>query len=270
MSIADHQHILTSAFSHKITSVRHTLQALGHCGRLNSSGVYEVTSDVSSKFAEISVIYFRAGYTPTDYATKKDYETRFILEGSRAIKCPTIPLQLAGTKKIQEYITHGNRLEELLSGATFSGPKFSADDIALVRETWMGMWSLDIDNGAALEQHQNLVLKPQREGGGNNIYRNDIPDFLASLASSEREAWIAMELIQVPEMSNLLIKSGSADVVQTDTVSELGIYGWSLFEQNMGVIEDATAGWLLRTKGKDSNEGGIAVGISVLDSPVLF
>ena len=36
------------------------------------------------------------------------------------------------------------------------------------------------------------------------------------------------------------------------------------------VVEESGAiGWLVRTKGKESDEGGVAVGYSVLDSLVL-
>ena len=38
---------------------------------------------------------------------------------------------------------------------------------------------------------------------------------------------------------------------------------------NQGVDHLKEVGWLLRTKGKDSNEGGVAAGFSVLDSLVL-
>lgn len=135
------------------------------------------------------------------------------------------------------------------------------------------MWGL---SGAgyqrAIENHAMLVLKPQREGGGNNIFHRDIPAFLSSLPHSEREAWIAMELICVPEASNLLMRAGSGDAIEGSTVSELGIYGWSLFESGEGetTLQEAEAGWLLRTKVSGSNEGGIAVGISVLDTPLLL
>jgi glutathione synthase len=36
-----------------------------------------------------------------------------------------------------------------------------------------------------------------------------------------------------------------------------------------GHVEEKTVGWLLRTKGRDSDEGGVAAGFSVLDSVVL-
>jgi hypothetical protein len=44
------------------------------------------------------------------------------------------------------------------------------------------------------------VLKPQREGGGNNFYGGAIRALLGSLRANEHEAWIAieMEMIEAP------------------------------------------------------------------------
>jgi len=114
-----------------------------------------------------------------------------------------------------------------------------------------------------------LVLKPQREGGGNNVYKEAIPPFLDGLPPAERAAWIAMELILPPEgMGGYLVRSGN-DAVRAEVVSELGIFGWALFGGADGTVEEKEAGWLVRTKGKESNEGGVATGFSVLDSILL-
>jgi len=138
----------------------------------------------------------------------------------------------------------------------------------------MGMWSLDLngDEGVkkARKEAMDLVLKPQREGGGNNVYKEAISGFLDGLKEGDREAWIAMELIRPPEgIHNWLVRAGggSNGRVKADVVSELGIFGWALFGEGPTVQKDA--GWLVRTKGRESNEGGVAVGFSVLDSLVL-
>ena len=54
-------------------------------------------------------------------------------------------------------------------------------------------------------------------------------------------------------------------------MSELGMFGWALFgiEEGLERISEREGGWLVRTKGTDSDEGGVAVGFSVLDSVVL-
>ena len=57
------------------------------------------SSDDNNK---ISVVYYRAGYTPSDYPTEMEWKMRSLIESSTAIKCPSIAYQLAGTKKIQQ------------------------------------------------------------------------------------------------------------------------------------------------------------------------
>lgn len=231
---------------------------------------------------------------PTDYPTPSHYSTRFLLERSRAINCPSIPLQLAGGKKVQEVLTQPGILERFLGDEKKWGRIFDKQQIDELRASWVGMWGLDVSKDLlnpdveatrlgeeefgvckARELAPTLVLKPQREGGGNNVYKDAIPEFLDTLPPRERQAWIAMELIVPPEgTGNYLVRAGgtgaeSQGAVRTEVVSELGIFGWALFgTPHLGVIEK-DAGWLIRTKGKDSNEGGVATGFSVLDSLLL-
>lgn len=256
-----------------IRTIRLTFQEIGARSNVDPNGTFTISGNTFDSLKEISVVYFRAGYTPTDYLTDADYTTRFQIEATRAIKCPSIPLQLAGSKKIQEYITHGSELEDLL-GSIGSEELWSLNSnaVALIRSTWMEMWGLDAEGGVqkAFERASATVLKPQREGGGNNVYRDQIPAFLKSLPPPEREAWIGMELINVPEMKNLMVKAGAGNAILSSTVSELGVFGWSLFSDRKEIIDSGAGGWLLRTKGKESDEGGVAVGISVLDSPLLY
>lgn len=138
----------------------------------------------------------------------------------------------------------------------------------LVRESWVRMWALDEGAEEAVRRARELVLKPQREGGGNNIYRDRIPQFIAQLPVRERAAWIAMELIRPPHgVGAHLLRSGGGRVSAT-VVSELGVFGWALFGEGREV-KGEQAGWLVRTKAEDVDEGGVAAGFSVLDSVVL-
>lgn len=233
------------------------------------------------------MIYYRAGYTPRDYPTPAHYAMRETLSRSRAINCPTLALQLAGGKRVQQVLTTPGMLERFLqplpsstsNSPTFGPETFSGGDLALVRASWVPMWSLSDPGGIerALAEHAHLVLKPQREGGGNNIYRSSIPSFLSSLPEDERVAWIAMSLIEPPTgVSSYLVRAGSGSTgdgaVRTDVVSELGVFGWALFGGPGGrtkKIQQEEGGWLVRTKGRESDEGGVAVGFSVLDSVLL-
>ncbi|KAF7291892.1 Glutathione synthetase [Mycena indigotica] len=242
---------------HSIQVVRQTFDQLA----LNASLDPATSRLLLSTGTEISTVYFRAGYTPTDYPTSAQYETRFILEKSRAIKCPSIALQLAGGKKVQQVLAEPGVLERFMD---------DADARNLLRTSWMGMWALESDIERTRIESHKLVLKPQREGGGNNVYKEAIPPFLDSLPEPERAAWIAMELIEPPEgTGGYLVRSGVDQAMRTEVVSELGIFGWALYGGRDGKIEEKEAGWLVRTKGKESNEGGVATGFSVLDSIFL-
>lgn len=278
---------------HGIHSIRQTFEELITSARVDSStSLLQVTpknAPASEHNVEISVVYYRSGYMPNEYPSHEYYDTRFKLEESRAIKCPTIALQLAGGKKVQEVLGRPGVVERFLPGV----PQEQVDRL---RETFMDMWGLDEDTRRAVgdvsdpstdeplgtrkarEEYPSLVLKPQREGGGNNVYKDDIPAFLDSLPPQEREAWIAMRLIEVPQgVGGWLVRAGSLDqssvsaqerAIHAEVVSELGIFGWSLFGEGK-VVREEEVGWLVRTKGKDSNEGGVATGFSVLDSVLL-
>ncbi|KAJ3836646.1 hypothetical protein F5878DRAFT_624625 [Lentinula raphanica] len=261
---------------HSIHVIRRTFDELVHQARISQEDSTLYIESEDQPPLEISVVYFRSGYTPDDYPTKTQYQTRFELERSKAIKCPTIPLQLAGGKKVQQILTEPGVLERFLCDESKYGSQgvFSAQAIAELRQSWMEMWGLDFNGEAgvrnARDRASKLVLKPQREGGGNNIYKEAIPAFLDSLPPRERPAWIAMELISPPTgLKNYLVRAGSGASVEAEVVSELGIFGWSLFGEGK-VVDEKEAGWLVRTKGKDSNEGGVATGFSVLDSLVLI
>lgn len=264
--------------SYSLHLIRQTFDELAESAQVDAvSRTLRIKHPVTSQSVEISIVYFRAGYSPTDYPTQTQFDTRYHLERSRAIKCPTIQLQLAGGKKVQQVLTKPGVLESFLLDRTrWDGLDFTEADVTLLRDSWMGMWGLDEggDEGIAKTKSaaEKLVLKPQREGGGNNVYKSSIPGFLDTLPIAEREAWIAMELIETPKgVNNYLVRAGSGSLgaVKTETTSELGIFGWALFGPGAKKIKHEEAGWLVRTKGTDNDEGGVATGFSVLDSLLL-
>lgn len=285
---------------HAIHIIRQTFEELAHSAIVDPhTSILRVScfTDIHpSGSIEISTVYYRAGYMPNEYPTPAHYATRFLLERSKAIKCPTIALQLAGGKKVQEVLAQPGVLERFLRDEKRYGKDgiFSEHEVNELRSTFMAMWGLDVGEnlltadydsiasgkeGFGLLKARNdahsLVLKPQREGGGNNVYKDAIPAFLNSLPPQERQAWIAMELIVPPEgAGNYLIRAGtiqaeSQAAVKADVVSELGIFGYALFGGESREVKEKEVGWLVRTKGKDSDEGGVATGFSVLDSLLL-
>lgn len=66
----------------------------------------------------------------------QNWEARLLLERSRAVKCPDIATQLAGTKKVQQELSQPGTLERLLPGR--------AEAVARIRATFAGLYSLDL------------------------------------------------------------------------------------------------------------------------------
>jgi glutathione synthetase len=190
-------------------------------------------------------------------------------------------LQLAGAKKIQQVLCEPGVLEDFLLSDHRPDVGFGAGrgditeaDIEKLRSTWIGLWPMDnspLGKEAyqlAITQSSRFVLKPQREGGGNNIYREDIPPALEALSQGHvesgeperKEGYILMELIEPPRgVENWLLRGGENKPRKGEVVSELGVYGVMLFGEEDGVVNRG-AGTLLRTKGRESDEGGVAIG----------
>jgi len=177
--------------------------------------------------------------------------------------------------------------------ATPSSPhlqRFLKDPVVAenVRKTFTAIYPLD-DSAAGHEAKKlalndetakGFVLKPQREGGGNNVYRTAIPKFLMELKGNEgggsqskgEDRWrghILMEIIEPPAQENSIFREG---VVKTGgVVTELGVFGTAIWNMRTGeVLRNEEAGYLLRTKGAESEEGGVAAGFGCVDSVLLY
>lgn len=109
-----------------------------------------------------------------------------------------------------------------------------ADQVRAISEIFTGLFTLDdTAEGAeairlALANPAKYVLKPQREGGGNNVYDADIPVALAQMSTLERSAWILMERIFPPISRGYMVRpdgDGTAAPTIVDLVSELGVFG---------------------------------------------
>ncbi|KAI8081159.1 glutathione synthetase [Thamnidium elegans] len=181
---------------------------------------------------EVAVTYFRAGYGPEDYPTQK------------------------------QVLSVPGRLERYVDSETANE----------MRESFAGLYPLDDSPEGlaayklALSDYEDLVMKPQREGGGHNIYGEDILKTLDQLTVKERNAFILMDLIKSPPLDNLMIREGKA--ITGQVVSELGIYGTYLADSGKEILNNA-GGHLLRTKATTTREGGVAAGFAVIDSPLL-
>ena len=83
----------------------------------------------------------------------------------------------------------------------------------------------------AVTNPEEYVLKPQREGGGNNIFRSRITKFLESVQDEgDYTAYILMELIRPPTRMNFIVRD--ARLRGEEVVSELGIFGTIMWDKD--------------------------------------
>uniref|UniRef100_A0A7C9D973 Glutathione synthetase n=1 Tax=Opuntia streptacantha TaxID=393608 RepID=A0A7C9D973_OPUST len=252
------QHWLSAILreKHGVTSIRKTLAEIEAEAKLLPDGTLVLGEEA------VAVVYFRAGYAPSDYPSDSEWRARLVMEQSSAVKCPSIAYHLAGTKKIQQELAKPNVLERFLD---------NKEDIAKLRRCFAGLWSLDDSKviSDAIEKPELYVMKPQREGGGNNIYGNDVRDALQRIqkgGTEEDAAYILMQRIFPTVFPALLVREG---ICHKDlAVSELGIYGAYLRSKDK-ILMNEQSGYLMRTKVSSSNEGGVAAGFAVLDSLYL-
>lgn len=216
----------------------------------------------------VAVVYFRTGYSPEDYHSDKEWNTRLLMEKSTAIKCPWIGLQLANTKKVQQILSKPGVLEK------FFGDQ---DVVSNIRNTFAKMWGLEKDDAetaqiiedALLNPHK-YVLKPQVEGGGGNYFDQQIVQKLKQFTFVERASHILMQRITPLIVKNYLIRAFQQPKLEK-VVSELGIYGCLIGDgADMSVKYNQVGGHILRTKSEHINEGGVAIGAAVIDTPFLL
>ncbi|ETV66902.1 glutathione synthetase, variant 3 [Aphanomyces astaci] len=243
--------------AHKVKVFRRSLHQLA------TAEVRGATRELWVDGVEVAVAYFRAGYTPTDYPSETEWIGRTLVERSLAIKCPNIAYHLAGTKKVQQVLATPSELRRFLT----------EDQSVLVEKSFTGLFGLeqaspDLPRIKALvaANPTGYVLKPQREGGGNNLYGEEVVEALATLTPAELESFILMERILPQEQPAVLVRNGAP--VSGDTISELGMFSVALFDNGKAILNEH-AGHLLRTKLSTTNEGGVAAGFAVLSSPFL-
>ncbi|THD22666.1 Glutathione synthetase [Fasciola hepatica] len=219
---------------------------------------------------EISLIYYRHGYIPEHFPSDEIWEVKYQLERSRAIKCPCVQYLLANTKLIQAALSQPTQL------ARFIDP--NCENFPLLLSTFARQYPLsdafglisagDVDQ--LLEECRSnpgrFVLKPQREGGGNNYFGSEIVEQLEHVLKNGLGAtYVLMERFYPYIVKNHVLGWENPDI-ERRVVLELGVFGTIIARADQ-IILNEEAGHLLRTKSADSNEGGIVAGFGCLDSP---
>lgn len=248
-----------------------------------NTGALFVKADESSPRQEVALVYFRAGYAPTDYPDGYDgieWQARATMEQSRATKSPSLGYHLAGTKKVQQELARPGTLERFFpsaeekpivdslrgafAGLYSLGDDATEEDLVVIKECLSGM-------------EARYVLKPQREGGGYNFYgenlaaklRENIIESEGELKLGEKLAeFILMERLFPPNQRAILLRSGKVEGTG-DSISELGCFGAVVASESGEIVHNKYSGFLLRTKFSNVDEGGVASGFATLSSPYL-
>lgn len=152
----------------------------------------------------------------------------------------------------------------------FLGPEESAT----VRQCFAGLYPVGPDGDAsatadAVTHPDRYVLKPQREGGGNNLYKTELKAKLETGGATDEElrSFILMQRIFPKAQPAILVSRGR--IVAGDSISELGVYATYLGGGEGKELLNEYAGYLVRTKLEGVDEGGVATGYAVLSSTIV-
>jgi glutathione synthase len=270
---------------------------------------------------EVSLVYFRAGYTPKDYPSDNEWEGRRLLEGAfKCVKCPSLGYQLAGAKIVQQRLCEDGQVEKFLLQSHHKDKREVEADVNAVRSCFTEMYSLHRKSASesysmkvggaimdAIDRPYSWVMKPQREGGGNNIFGSDVRNKLRDGGDDELSTLVLMSRIKPTSQPAVLVSNERP--LLTDAVCELGVFGVFLAanldnDDDEGVLVarreiqnlvgnqkdplviakssseaitvppppliNSNAGHLVRTKSVRVDEGGVASGYAVLSSPLLI
>ncbi|KAF2773567.1 glutathione synthetase ATP-binding domain-like protein [Teratosphaeria nubilosa] len=228
--------------------------------------MYRHSLDSTMEF-EVSVIYFRAGFEPFEYIRfPHGKETRLRLEMSRSIKAPDFLTHLSTLKIVQQALNDIGTLEVFLPD---SNPEARSEGMA----TFMPMTPLDSEQGRSIASEAELakhyVLKPNLEGGGNNIYRNDILAFVSELPVERLKHYTLMRLIEPPPTQSLLL--AGEEMYDGEVISELGVLGTCIWRKTregaVEVMRNEAAGWTFKTKPAAVDEMSVVKGYGCFDCP---
>jgi glutathione synthase len=257
-NVFDQRLLEIALIEREIKVVRASLEAIGEQGELRQ-GHLVWNGEIAA------ITYFRAGYRPDELETKIARQGRQLIAQSTTISVPDLPTHLAGTKKIQQVLTNPQLLKLFLD----------EQDIAVVRSAFAQIYTLDMPlefagktmlaKEAAILQPEQFVLKPQREGGGFNLYGEELRQCLKNLPTEAGNAYILMERLYPPMSPGCGLRSGK--LWQGQVVHEIGQYG-ILIAYGDRILTNQAAGYLVRTKLGEMNEGGISAGYGHLNSLV--
>ena len=244
---------------HGLRTKRATLEDLGERGEIRNGDLY-------LDGQKVSIAYFRSGYAPFHYSGAAAWKARHLIEESSAVSIPSARTQLANTKLIQLVLSSEEVLRRFVA----------ADTAARLAKTFVAFSKLDepfhgadgkelLGRDAALANPDDWVLKPHREGGGNNFFGEAMVSQLRAMTEKEGAAYILMEKIRQPVFESVRLVEGQA--IPCRCFTELGFFSTAYYDAGATAPKFLnTDGYLLRTKDESMDEGLVLGGFSFLDT----
>lgn len=247
---------------HGLKTRRATLEELGERGELRGEELY-------FDGFKISIAYFRSGYAPHHYTNADAWRARHLLEESTAVSVPSARTQLANTKLIQLVLSERAVLERFVAPPVAQRLARSFVAFSKLDAPFQAAdGSLELGREAALRRPDDWVLKPHREGGGNNFFGDQMVAQLKSMTQAQGAAYILMEKIRQPVFDSSRLVG--AEAIPCRCVTELGFFSTAYYDP--ASLEPRflhTDGYLLRTKDESTDEGLVLGGFSFLDAIAL-
>lgn len=222
----------------------------------------EATGKVTLFGREVSLFYLREGYTPDQY-TPETWKLREKIELSQSLITPDIALQLVNFKFFQ-YILNKKEswLDFGLTESDFTACSSLFKDIKILKD-FNNSKSALLAYIASKGGPSHFVLKPQREGGANNCYNEEILSTVEKSGEAELKAYILMEKIEAREYRGIHTDWGRVYV--RDIVDEIGLFYYNLWDSGESV-KSVAGETLVRSKISGINEGGLSTGFAVINS----
>lgn len=223
----------------------------------------------------IDVVYLRAGYQYIDYCAPRLNEAvccqtlsqiRLFIEQHQVAVNATFSQQLATSKAMQMLLT-------AMPNSEYARWGLDDTDAEQVKSVLTDMKPINKQTRSwfnTLPSKHEWVLKNQGEGGGHCVFGENISEKLNQLSHHEDGAWALMKRLYPRERATPTIAVRSGEVKQINNlVSEIGLF--TAYFDGAPVTElNGYAGYLIRSKPADENEGGIHSGRGILDSLVLI
>lgn len=244
---------------HGLKTLRCSLEELGDEGELRGG-------DLFFRGHRVSIAYFRTGYAPRHYLGENSWKARSLIESSSAISLPSARTQLANTKLVQLVLARKPALTRFVSSEVADRLLRSCVGFTKLDEEYSDPHGRNgLGRELALAHPDDWVLKPHREGGGNNFFGANIVAKLQQMGETESEAYILMEKIRQNVFESVRMVEGQA--IPCHCVSELGFFNSAFFptSQNRASF-NMVGGYLCRTKDESMDEGLVLGGFSFLDS----